>query len=54
MGKYLRTEKKIVKYLNALFFVKEGFNDKNLDIILFAYSRRVQNFLFHCSRLKDT
>jgi len=30
---------KFVKFINAFFLVKKGSSGKNLDIILFAYSR---------------
>ena len=41
-------------FLNVSFLVKEGHNNKNLDIILFAYSRGVRKSLFRCSRPKDS
>ena len=44
----------IEKFLNALFLVKKGPNNKNLDIILFAYSRGARKPLFHYSGHKDT
>jgi len=34
--------------------VKKGLNIKNVDIFLFAYSRRVQKSLFHCSKPKGS
>ena len=52
MGKTFGNYKKSVKFLNALFFVEIGYNDKNLDIIVFTYSRGVLYSLFCCSRLK--
>ena len=45
--------KNSVIFLNALFFVKKWPNNKNLDIIMFAYSREVQKSLFHCNRPKS-
>ena len=39
---------KFHKILNAFFLVKKRPNNKNLDIILFTYSRGAQNSLFHC------
>jgi len=44
--KYLHISKKIIKFVNTFFLVKKGSSGKNLDIILLAYSRRAQNFLF--------
>ena len=41
-------------FLNASFLVKEGTNDKTLDITLFARSRAVGKYLFRCSRPNDT
>jgi len=41
-------------FLNAWFVKKEMSNNKNLDIIWFAYSRGVQKSLFCCSRPNDT
>ena len=41
-------------FLNALFLVKEGNNNKILAIILFVCSRGVGKSLFRCSRPKDT
>jgi len=35
--------------MNISFLVKEGSNNKKLDIILFACSRGVGKSLFHCS-----
>ena len=32
--------------MNATFVVKEGTNNKNLDIILFAYSRGLEDLCF--------
>jgi len=53
--KYFCILKNIMEFfLNALFVEKKTSNNKNLDIIWFAYSRRVRNSLFHCSRPKDT
>ena len=43
-----------VNLLNAFFLVKEGTNNKNLDIILFAYSRGVGKSLFCCRGPNDT
>ena len=44
--KYLHiTEKKSIVF-NAYFLVKEGTNNKKLDIVLFAYSRGVGNLCF--------
>jgi len=45
--------KKIVKFVNAFYLVKKGSSGKNLDIILFIYSRGTQKLLFSCSGLKD-
>ena len=41
IGEIFALMKKVVKSLNNLFFVKKWCNDKNLDIILFDYSRGV-------------
>jgi len=38
-------KKKFVKFINAFFFVKKESSGKNLDIILFAYSRRARKSL---------
>ena len=43
-----------VNFLNASFLVKEGTNNKTLDIIIFACSRGGGKSLFDCSRPKDT
>ena len=52
--KYLHIRKNSVNFLNVSFVVKEGSNNKNLDISLFAYSKGVGKSLFCCSRPKDT
>ena len=38
--------KKFIKFLTALFFMKKGYNDKNMGTILSAYSRGVQKLCF--------
>ena len=55
LGAYLRIVKKnSVNFLNVSFSVKEGRNNKNLDIILFAYTRGARKSLFRCCRPKDS
>ena len=49
MGEYLKNSE---IFLNDSFLVKGGTSNKNLDIILFAYSRGVGKSC--CSRPKDT
>jgi len=44
--------KKFCQFLNASCLMKEWPDNKNLDIILFAYSREVRKSLFCCSRRK--
>jgi len=46
LGAHLRVvEKNSVNFLNISFLVKEGHNNKNLVIILFACSRKVRKSL---------